>query len=84
MEMTENYIFGPVNSRRLGRSLGIDLLPFKTCSYDCVYCECGATTSLTTKRADSGLHNVCRIRRADPLIVDRADHQTSENNLSAV
>ncbi len=50
--MTENHIFGPVNSRRLGRSLGIDLLPFKTCSYDCVYCECGATNSLTTKRAE--------------------------------
>ncbi len=50
--MTENHIFGPVMSRRLGRSLGIDLLPFKTCSYDCVYCECGATTHLTTKRAE--------------------------------
>lgn len=50
--MTENHIFGPVMSRRLGRSLGIDLLPFKTCSYDCVYCECGATTHITTKRAE--------------------------------
>ncbi|HJJ51096.1 MAG TPA: radical SAM protein [Methanocorpusculum sp.] len=50
--MTENHIFGPVNSRRLGKSLGIDLLPFKTCSYSCVYCECGHTTSLTTKRAE--------------------------------
>ncbi|HJJ43667.1 MAG TPA: radical SAM protein [Methanocorpusculum sp.] len=50
--MTENHIFGPVNSRRLGKSLGIDLLPFKTCSYSCVYCECGHTTSLTTKRTE--------------------------------
>ena len=50
--MTENHIFGPVMSRRLGRSLGIDLLPFKTYSYDCVYCECGATTHITTKRAE--------------------------------
>ncbi len=50
--MTENHIFGPVSSRRLGRSLGIDLLPFKTCSYSCVYCECGATTNLTTKRTE--------------------------------
>lgn len=49
--MTE-HIFGPVISRRLGRSLGIDLLPFKTCSYNCVYCECGATTHLTTKRTE--------------------------------
>jgi len=42
------YLFGPVFSRRLGRSLGVDLLPYKTCSLDCVYCECGATTELTT------------------------------------
>ena len=45
-------VFGPVPSRRLGLSLGIDLLPFKTCSMDCVYCECGATTNLTCKRRE--------------------------------
>lgn len=38
-------IFGPVPSRRLGRSLGIDVIPHKTCTFDCVYCECGPTTS---------------------------------------
>jgi wyosine [tRNA(Phe)-imidazoG37] synthetase (radical SAM superfamily) len=43
-------IFGPVPSRRLGRSLGIDVVPPKTCSYDCIYCESGATTHLTIKR----------------------------------
>lgn len=43
-------IFGPVPSRRLGRSLGIDVIPPKTCSYDCVYCESGLTTHLTIKR----------------------------------
>ena len=37
------YIFGPVSSSRLGRSLGIDLIPRKVCSFDCVYCECGPT-----------------------------------------
>jgi wyosine [tRNA(Phe)-imidazoG37] synthetase (radical SAM superfamily) len=42
------YLFGPVVSRRLGISLGIDLLPFKTCSLDCVYCECRGTTNLTS------------------------------------
>jgi len=47
-----NYLFGPIDSRRLGRSLGIDLLPFKTCSLDCVYCECGATTNHTTERRE--------------------------------
>ncbi len=43
-------IFGPVPSRRLGRSLGIDVIPPKTCSYDCLYCESGPTTHLTVKR----------------------------------
>ncbi len=44
-----NYLFGPVRSRRLGLSLGVDLLPFKTCSMNCVYCECGPTTSHTAE-----------------------------------
>jgi len=43
-------IFGPVPSRRLGNSLGIDLCPYKTCTYDCIYCELGRTTRLTIKR----------------------------------
>lgn len=43
-------IFGPVPSRRLGRSLGVDVIPPKTCSYDCVYCESGHTTHLTITR----------------------------------
>ncbi len=42
------HVFGPVNSRRLGRSLGIDIVPYKLCSLNCVYCECGATTALTS------------------------------------
>lgn len=41
------YLFGPVPSRRLGMSLGIDLVPKKVCSLDCVYCEVGKTTKLT-------------------------------------
>lgn len=47
-----NFIFGPIQSRRLGRSLGVSLLPFKTCSMDCIYCECGATTRLTEERGE--------------------------------
>ncbi len=43
-------IFGPVPSRRLGRSLGIDVIPPKTCSYDCIYCESGRTTDLSLRR----------------------------------
>jgi wyosine [tRNA(Phe)-imidazoG37] synthetase (radical SAM superfamily) len=46
------HVFGPVPSRRLGRSLGIDLVPFKTCTYDCIYCELGRTTCNTVKREE--------------------------------
>lgn len=35
------HVFGPVPSRRLGRSLGVDPVPYKTCSYDCAYCQLG-------------------------------------------
>jgi len=43
-------VFGPVPSRRLGFSLGVDFMPFKTCSYDCVYCQLGTTTCKTRER----------------------------------
>jgi len=46
------YIYGPVPSRRLGQSLGIDLVPFKTCTYDCVYCQLGRTTNKTIERRE--------------------------------
>ena len=47
-----SLVFGPVPSRRLGRSLGVDLVPFKTCSYDCVYCQLGRTTRKTAERRE--------------------------------
>lgn len=50
--MKHKFLFGPVPSRRLGVSLGVDLIPHKTCSLDCIYCECGKTTRLTTKRKE--------------------------------
>jgi wyosine [tRNA(Phe)-imidazoG37] synthetase (radical SAM superfamily) len=46
------YLFGPVPSRRLGMSLGVDLVPKKVCSLDCVYCEVGKTTKLTLERRE--------------------------------
>jgi wyosine [tRNA(Phe)-imidazoG37] synthetase (radical SAM superfamily) len=46
------YLFGPVPSRRLGISLGVDLVPHKTCSLDCIYCECGETINLTVERRE--------------------------------
>jgi len=47
-----NYLFGPVPSRRLGISLGIDLVPMKTCTLNCIYCECGRTTDFTLDRKE--------------------------------
>ncbi len=47
-----HHIFGPVPSRRLGISLGVDLVPRKVCSLDCVYCEVGHTTRLTLDRGE--------------------------------
>ena len=46
------YIYGSVPSRRLGRSLGVDFVPFKTCTYDCIYCQLGRTTNKTTQRSE--------------------------------
>lgn len=57
INMTENekmykYLYGPVPSRRLGRSLGVDLVPHKICTYDCIYCQLGKTTNKTIERRD--------------------------------
>jgi wyosine [tRNA(Phe)-imidazoG37] synthetase (radical SAM superfamily) len=45
-------VFGPVPSRRLGRSLGIDPIPLKTCNWNCVYCQLGRTAPLTGERGN--------------------------------
>ncbi len=50
--MQYKHIFGPVPSRRLGISLGIDLVTHKICSLDCLYCECGKTTLSTLERRE--------------------------------
>ncbi|MHA1398318.1 MAG: radical SAM protein, partial [Candidatus Heimdallarchaeaceae archaeon] len=44
------YVFGPVPSRRLGRSLGISPIPFKTCNFSCIYCQLGRTNNFTNER----------------------------------
>ena len=46
------YIFGPVPSRRLGRSLGVDLVPLKTCSFDCLFCQLGRSRCTTLQRKE--------------------------------
>jgi wyosine [tRNA(Phe)-imidazoG37] synthetase (radical SAM superfamily) len=50
MNTDRKYVYGPVPSRRLGRSLGIDLVPFKTCTCDCIYCQLGRTSHKTMNR----------------------------------
>lgn len=52
MDPGYKYLFGPVPSRRLGMSLGVDLVPKKVCPLNCVYCEVGSTTKLTTQRLE--------------------------------
>ncbi len=50
LEDIETTVFGPVPSRRLGQSLGINNIPAKTCSYSCVYCQLGRTMNMITER----------------------------------
>lgn len=52
MSKITNYVFGPVPSRRLGQSLGIDTIPLKTCNWNCVYCQLGRTMPLTNERRE--------------------------------
>ncbi|WP_372794115.1 radical SAM protein [Pontiella sp.] len=52
MNKTFEYLFGPVPSRRLGRSLGVDLIPFKTCTMDCSYCQLGETSCSVSTRGN--------------------------------
>jgi wyosine [tRNA(Phe)-imidazoG37] synthetase (radical SAM superfamily) len=50
--MKKSYVYGPVPSRRLGLSLGVDIIPFKVCTLDCIYCQLGPTTKKTTEIKD--------------------------------
>jgi wyosine [tRNA(Phe)-imidazoG37] synthetase (radical SAM superfamily) len=50
--MNLHHIYGPVPSRRLGQSLGIDPIPMKTCNWNCVYCQLGRTAPLTNQRRE--------------------------------
>ncbi len=52
MAKRSKHLYGPVPSRRLGRSLGVDIVPFKTCTLDCIYCQLGKTTRHTLQRKE--------------------------------
>ena len=62
-QLFEDIIFGPIRSRRLGISLGVNLLPThgKICSFDCIYCECGYNSE---RRGDTRLHTRSEVREA--------------------
>ncbi len=52
MANKQKYLYGPVPSRRLGLSCGIDIVPLKICTLDCIYCQLGKTPQTTTERKD--------------------------------
>ena len=52
MSESYEYLFGPVPSRRLGRSLGVDLIPFKTCTMNCRFCQLGDSDCALSERAE--------------------------------
>lgn len=72
-------VFGPVHSRRLGISLGMNLLPYdgKLCSFDCIYCECGFNKDFRTKTKLPGRENV-RAALEDKLLSLRRDGVTPD------
>jgi len=73
-----NFLFGPVPSRRLGRSLGIDIVPHKICTLNCIYCEVGKTTKCSASR--ERYHNpddiVAEFRKFYPRLKDNLDAVT--------
>jgi len=63
---TGRFVYGPIPSRRLGFSLGVDILPYKTCSLDCIYCQLGPTrrTAIRRRAFFSAREVVADVRRA--------------------
>lgn len=91
--MEYQYLFGPVRSRRLGRSLGIDLVPGNICSLNCVYCECGTTIHITRKRGEYAslsriqqeLGHYLRIKRdIDYITLGGTGEPTLHSGISAI
>ena len=77
MTCSFRHVFGPVASRRLGRSLGVDLVPHKTCPYDCLYCQLGRTTNKTTERREyTPVADLLRELRAKLAAIPSPDYVT--------
>lgn len=75
--ITKKYIFGPVLSRRLGLSLGVDVTSHKVCTYDCIYCQIGKTTNLTVERKEYVPTNAVLSELAQVILLGvKADYVT--------
>ncbi len=68
-----NRVFGPVYSRRLGKSLGIDLVPFKVCPQDCIYCQLGPTTCKSIKR-----ESFCNVTEVIRQLVQKLENSSPD------
>jgi len=67
------FVYGPVPSRRLGRSLGVDPIPLKTCNWNCVYCQLGRSSPMTNDRCSYFLTREILAQVADALKVHRRE-----------
>ena len=72
MSQTPRYFYGPVPSRRLGYSLGVDLFPAKTCSFDCIYCQLGVCAHKTIRRLSCVDMHV--LRRQLSALLEKTEH----------
>jgi len=65
LELQSDVIYGPINSRRLGRSLGINLLPIthKLCTFDCIYCQYGSSQTASLTERETGVPSVDEVLR---------------------
>jgi wyosine [tRNA(Phe)-imidazoG37] synthetase (radical SAM superfamily) len=75
LELQRGVIYGPVNSRRLGSSLGINLLPAsrKVCTFDCVYCQYGKAGAVSSTDVQSGFPSVSSVLREVEAAIKRQE-----------
>jgi wyosine [tRNA(Phe)-imidazoG37] synthetase (radical SAM superfamily) len=89
----KELVFGPVPSRRLGFSLGVDMVPKKHCTFDCIYCQVGKTTSKATERQafidpdvviGQVIEKVKKIRHVDYVSLSGSGEPTLNSNLGLI
>jgi len=75
-------VFGPVPSRRLGRSLGINNIPPKECSYACVYCQLGNTIKLKIAREE--FYSTEQIVEETSELINKVDSEKNKINFLTI